>query len=338
MAISYRTRQRLRRAGVAALTAGIVAVVVLFCLLLWLRRFVVYTDEGVKLEFPHAATPPAQSPQTPEPVPSVPIIFDDSPFQEGLSQLSGYYLDPQDLMKNPATVQSFLENLPAGTPVMLDLKGYRGYFYYPSGVGLTTSGSYDMEKMRAFLSWLTDSDLYVIARISTLRDFDYAYHDPAVGLPLANGALYSDRGTYGLGYWLNPANEKVQNYLIQIIRELRNLGNDEVVLQNFCFPDTDSIVFNGDKAQALQDAAEKIIAACRTEQFALSFSSSDPSYVLPDENCRLYLEDIAPSDAQIAWDKVQMENKRIYLVFLAPGTDTRYEIENGIMQTLDLIS
>lgn len=338
MAISYRTRQRLRRTGSLVVTILAAAVIITICLLLWLRRFVVYTDDGVRLVFSQQELPPAQIPQPPTIPDNVSIEFDDSPFREGLSQLNGYYLDPQDLMKDPAAVQTYLETLSPGTPVMLDLKGYRGYFYYPSHVGLTTSSSFDMSKMDSFLSWLTQSDLYVIARISTLRDFDYAYHDSSVGLAMSSGALYSDRGSYGLGYWLNPASEKVQNYLIQIIKELRSLGIDEVVLQNFCFPETDSVVFTGDRAEVLRQCGNKIISACRTDSFTVSFSSTDPGYMVPDENCRLYLEGISAADAQSAWEEAQLESKRLQLVFLTTAADTRYEIENGVMQTLTVVN
>lgn len=337
MSLSYRTRQQLSRFGKTALIVLITAVTVLFCLLLWLRRFVVYTDEGVRLVFSHDQLPPAQQPALPTQGISVEIIFDDDPYQEGLTALNGYYLDPQDLMEDPAAVRRYLEALPTGTPVMVDLKGYRGYVYYPSRVGLTTSGSYDMAQMQAFLDWLTRSDLYVIGRISTLRDFDFAYHDNSVGLKKSGGSLYADRGSYGLGYWLNPTNEKVQSYLIEMIRELRNLGFDEVVLQNFTFPDTDDVVFEGDRAEALTRTADKIISACRTENFAISFSSPNPGYHTPD-GCRLYLEDIPASSAQSAWEQVLLENKRSNLVFLAPNADTRYDMENGILKLLNILN
>ena len=338
MNISYRTRQFIRRIATTGLTVAVVAALATVVGLLWVRRFAVYTDQGVQLQFSPKPSGEAVLPQPPDTLPTVPIHFDDSPFREGLSQLNGYYIAAESLMKDPSAVQDYLQNLPAGTPVMVDLKGYRGYFYYPSTVGLTTSGSYDMEKMKQFLSWLTDSNLYVIGRISTLRDFDYAYHDGSCGLALKSGALYSDRGSYGLGYWLDPTNVKVQNYLIQVVKEIRGLGFDEVVLQNFCFPETDSLAFTGDKAAALQGAANVLIAACRTEEFTLSFSGSDPGFQLPDELCRLYLEDIPPENAQSAWDDSDIEDKRVCLVFITPGTDTRYELENGILRTLNIVN
>lgn len=334
MNISYRTRQRIRRiAGITAMVLVVVTVVTL-CSVLWLQRFVVYTDEGAKLMFDQPKKqPPSQLPE-PIPSPSVTIHYSDTPFREGLQQLSGYYIDPQDLMDDPDAVRQKLEQLPAGTPVMLDVKGYRGYFYYSTAVGRNTSSSYDISKMDDLIRWLAGSDLYVIARMSSLRDFDLAWNDNSCGLTKTSGVLYADSGRYGLGYWLDPTNDKVLHYLTQVIRELRDKGFDEVVLQNFCFPNTESLSFKGDKAEALRSAAAELMTACTNESFAISFASSDPAYVLPEGLCRLYLEDIALEDVPSAWETAAVEEKRLYLVFVAPDGDERYQIENGILRPL----
>lgn len=334
MNISYRTRQLIRR--ICAITAMVVAIVLTLslCGFLWLQRFVVYTDQGAVLDFDRPKDlPQSQLPQQTE-TPSVTIHYSDDPFREGLQQLTGYYIDPEDLMDDPEAVRARLEQLPAGTAVLLDVKGYRGYFYYSTKVGQNTSSSYDISKMDALIQYLADSDLYVIARMSALRDFDLVWNDESCGLTKTSGALYYDRSSYGLGYWLDPTNDRVQNYLIQVVRELRDLGFDEVVLQNFCFPDTDTLAFEGDKQAALNDAAELLISACGNSSFTISFSSADPGFSLPEGQCRLYLEDIAAADAQSVWDSVTLEDKRLQLVFLAPNTDTRYEIENGVLHPL----
>lgn len=334
MNISYRTRQLIRRiAGITAIVLAAVTVVAL-CGVLWLQRFVVYTDQGAKLVFDQPKDLPQSQLPEPLPSPSVTIHYSDQPFREGLQQLSGYYIDPQSLMDDPDAVRQKLEQLPAGTPVMLDVKGYRGYFYYSTTVGRNTSSSYDISKMDDLIRWLAGSDLYVIARMSSLRDFDLAWNDNSCGLTKTSGALYADSGRYGLGYWLDPTNDKVMNYLTQVIRELRDKGFDEVVLQNFCFPDTDSLSFQGDKAEALRSAAADLMAACATESFTISFASSDPAFALPEGICRLYLEDITPENAQSAWEAAAVEEKRLYLVFVAPDGDSRYEIENGILRPL----
>jgi hypothetical protein len=334
MNISYRTRQLIRRILSAALTVAVVLFVVALCLILWLQRFVVYTDQGAKLVFDRSGNlPQSQLPQPPE-IPSVTIHFRDDPFREGLQQLNGYHIDPKDLMNDPDAVRNRLENLPAGTPVLLDVKGYRGYFYYSTRVGLTTSSSYDMSKMDDFIRWLAGSDLYVIARMSALRDFDLVWHDESYGLTKTSGGLYSDRGSYGLGYWLNPTNTDVLKYLTAVIKELDGLGFDEVVLQNFCFPDVDNLSFQGNREEAILSAAQQLVDACATDSFSVSFASDDPAFILPEGLCRLYLEGVSPENAQTAWDSTAIADKRLYLVFVAPNENARYQIENGILLPL----
>lgn len=334
MNISYRTRQLIRRICSVTAMVLLIAVVVSLCSFLWLQRFVVYTDQGAVLHFDRPKNlPQSQIPQPPD-IPTVTIYYSDDPFREGLQQLAGYYIDPEELMDDPEAVRARLESLPSGTPVLLDVKGYRGYFYYSTKVGQNTSSSYDISKMDALIRYLADSELYVIARMSSLRDFDLVWNDESCGLTKSSGALYYDRGSYGLGYWLDPTKDRVMNYLIQVVRELRELGFDEVVLQNFCFPDTDTLAFAGDRQAALDNAAGELLAACATDHFTVSFASSDPGFALPEGQCRLYLEDIAAADAQSAWDSANVEDKRLNLVFLAPSSDTRYEIENGVLHPL----
>lgn len=334
MNISYRTKLLLRRIlGITAIVLA-VAVVVTVCSLLWLQRFVVYTDEGAKLVFDQPKRlPQAQLPQRTEP-PSVTVHYSDQPFREGLPQLIGYYIDPADLMDDPQAVRLKLEKLPAGTAVMLDVKGYRGYFYYSTDVGRNTSSSYDIEKMDELIRWLAGSDLYVIARMSALRDFDLAWNDSSCGLVKTNGTLYSDDGRYGIGYWLDPTDDTVLRYLTQVLRELRELGFDEVVLQNFSYPDTENLAFKGDRAAALQEAADQLMAACANENFTISFASDSADYVLPEGQCRLFLEGIAPEYAQSVWEASAVEQKRLNLVFCATAADSRYEIENGLLLPL----
>ena len=129
MTISYRTRLLLRRIFSITATVLAIALVVIVCAVVWLQRYVVYTDEGVKLVFDQPKDLPASQLPQPQTPPKVTIHFSDEPFRDGLQQLSGYYIAPEDLMKDPDAVRTRLEKLPAGTPVMLDVKGYRGYFY-----------------------------------------------------------------------------------------------------------------------------------------------------------------------------------------------------------------
>lgn len=334
MNISYRTRQTLRRTLRVTATVIAILLVVGGCTLLWLQRFVVYTDDGVVLNFDRQDSGQAQLPQPSQSLPTINIRYEDTPFQEGLQQLSGYYIPEKDLMDDPDAVLAKLQQLPAGTPVLLDIKGYRGYFFYSTQVGAHTSGLYNISRMDELIRWLGQSDLYVIARMPALRDFIVVWENSACSLKTTSGYAYADQGDYGTGYWLDPTNSTVQNYLIDVLNELKSLGFDEVVLQNFCFPDTDNLAFTGDKTQVLNQLAQKLMTSCANEQFTISFATDDPGFLLPEGRCRLFLENILAENAQTAWNTAQVEDKRLNLVFIAPNGDTRYDIENGILRPL----
>lgn len=333
MLIAYRTRRNLRRAFSVGATVLLAVVLLLSCLLVWMQRFVVYTREGAVLDFDRAAGGQAKLPNDALQLPSVTINYSDSAYREGLSYLSGYYI-PESALKNPQSVLEKLEALPAGTPVMIDLKAYRGYFFYSTSVGAHTTGLYDITKVDELIRYLTQSELYVIARVSSLRDFVTANENSAYGLKTASGALYTDSGSYGIGHWLDPTNTSVQNYLISVVNELKNKGFDEVVLQNFRYPSTTDLAFAGDRQEALETCAEKIVAACADSAFAVSFCTDDAAAFTPPTNCRLYLEDISAENAQDTWEQADIREKRRYLVFIAPNNDTRYDIENGILRPL----
>lgn len=339
MNLSYRTRHALRRTFSAIGVVLAIALVLFLCLILWLHRFVVYTDEGVILDFSRREQIAGELPQAPAQLPSVSLDYSDTPFQEGLQQLSGYYVTKADL-KDPQAVLEKLKLLPAGTTVMLDVKGYRGYFYYSTALGESYGQSkLDVKGVDELIAYLAQSDLYVVARMSSLWDFVTVWNDSSYGLTTASHSLYSDNGDpdsgeSGIGYWLDPTLAATQNHLIGVINELKALGFDEVVLDNFRFPNTENLSFSGDRAEALTQCALVLTQACAQENFVVSFCSDDPAFALPNEQSRLYLKNIAPENAQSAWEQAAVADKRTGLVFLAVGGDTRYDIENGILQPL----
>ena len=51
MSIPFRTRRRLQRIGTAMLIFLLAFVIFWLCWVIWLQRYVVYTDDGAKLNF-----------------------------------------------------------------------------------------------------------------------------------------------------------------------------------------------------------------------------------------------------------------------------------------------
>ena len=136
-------------------------------------------------------------------------------------------------------------------------------------------------------------------------------------------------------YWLNPAREAIITYLMDIAKELRELGFDEVVFEDFYFPETSQIVFNGDKTQTLEETAQTLVDACATESFALSFVS-DGSWNMPTGRSRMYREDVSDAISLMeATQNLTMEDPAAQLVFITNNLDTRFE-EYSVLRPIDL--
>ncbi len=336
MIFSYRTRRVLRRfAGIlaAVLAVGLLAAM---CWLLWLQRFVVYTPQGAQLDFNLPKDPP-QGVMACPPAPSgtFPVIYgkeeDPTPTPEaGMTQLQGYYVTIDELVADVASVEQQILALPEGTPVLLDIKGTWGYFFYSTKVGYTTSGSFDMAVMDAFFSAILSKDLYAIARMPAFLDYDFARKNVSCGLPKADGSLWLEENR---GYWLDPADDMVLTYLIDVTKELQSMGFDEVVYKEFCFPDTDQIVFEGDRAQAIAKAARTLVTTCAGEGFTVSFLTSDTGFQLPQGNCRMYWMDVPASEVADLLGRLSVTDPATQVVFLAQSNDTRYDV-SGVLRPL----
>ena len=339
MNISYRTRRFLLRLCTTLVTLSIIAVVAWLCWMIWVGRYIIYTPDGARLDFDYTAQyPEGVLAEPPAPQETIEIVYDEPTIEETVpvvenTSISGYYIDFEDLKTDISAVRTKLEALPAGTAVLLDVKNIKGFFHYSTSVGKTTSTDVDTAQMDALLTYLSNSDLHTIARLPAFRDWEYGLNNVPSGLPKkgGKGSLWMDDSNC---YWLNPADEGTLNYLIQITTELRSLGFDEVVYSDFRFPNTDKIVFEGSKSEALANAAATLATACATDKFCVSFISTDPAFPLPAGNCRLYLEDIAAADIPNILDQVVTDDPTTHLLFFTTVNDTRFD-EYCVLRPLD---
>jgi hypothetical protein len=187
--------------------------------------------------------------------------------------------------------------------------------------------------MDALIQYLANSNLYTIARIPAFRDWEYGLNHVPSGLPKkgGNGSLWMDDSNC---YWLDPTDEKALDYLLRITVELRSLGFDEVVYTDFRFPNTDKIIFEGDKAQAIADAAATLADKCTTERFCVSFMSAAPVFPLPEGNCRVYLQDVAAADAETTAQQVPTDDPKLHVLFMTTVNDTRFN-DYCVLRPLD---
>lgn len=327
MNISYRTRRNLQRFGVIALVILLVATAVWLCWFMWLERFVVYTrDRGAVLDMtmdPHVQEGEIALP--PE-IDEISVYYNEGDnainTSKELTQLIGYYADATALA-DMAAVESYTQNLPTGTPVMLDVKDAKGRFFYSSAVSGERSGSVDALAMDALIEKLDKKGMYLIARLPALRDYSFGLNHTENGLFVSSGAYLWADDDYC--YWLDPTKQGTVTYLVEIVTELKNLGFDEVVFDEYRFPDTDNLKFSGDRLEALNSTAKTLVTTCATNSFALSFVSGTTGFVLPEGRCRMYVEDAVAAQVAGIAAASGVADPTIYLVFLTEVHDTRFD-------------
>ena len=335
MTIPYRIRRALQRFAITLGVLAVLGIVAMAAWMLWLNRYVIYTDEGAKLDF--SLTYYKDNgiiAQPPESTPDVNISYGDTDELLGmpagsLQQMEGVIVTG-DMLSNAnfAATKAALADLNVGSTVLLDIRNVRGEFFYLSSLGRNADGI-DAGAVSSLINDLNKKGCYLIARFPAFRDRWYFLDNQAArvpyGLPKSggNGSLWEDVSIKNMShYWFNPASTGTLNFLVQIVTELRTLGFDEVVFADFRFPNTDKIKFTGDKTEALNEAAQTLVRSCATDSFAVSFVGTH--FTLPEGRCRIYLEDVAASDIYTVTESVTLANPQAQLVFLTESGDTRY--------------
>lgn len=329
MNIPYRYQRILRRLGIFGLILLLLFLIAWVCWVVWLQRYVVYTNEGVKLDFSQSSYD-ISGVEAAAPSDDVKIsIF----YNEGadaidtakeMTQLAGYYITNDMCKEDMDNVMLQIERLPSKTPVMVEMKGPFGSFFYNSKLsGAVISQSTDIPAMEKLVARMNTKGFYKIARISSLRDRTFGEANVTSGLyMLSRAGLWMDTG--GM-YWLDPTSASTITWISSVVLELKEMGFDEVLLDDFRFPDSDAYIFSGDKPAALQTAATKIMEACSSNKFVVSFGVSDPTFALPDGRCRMYLSNVDAGSVAATYAKVTVSNPEIRVVFLSESGDTRYD-------------
>lgn len=329
MSIPYRTRRLLNRVGITVAALLLALIVGWLCWVIWLQRYVVYTNDGAQLNFELSANEITGELATPpEAAKNVSIYYNegDDAIDLGneMKQLNGYYIDSEMLQKDLAGVLIRVEQLPSGTPILIDMKGPYGSFFYPSELPAGIhSASTDVKAVGELVQKLQKKGFYTIARVCAFRDWNFGNNNVSSGLYMLNRAgLWLDPDGY---FWLDPTNANTTSWISSVVLELRDMGFNEVLLTDFRFPTSDKYIFTGDKVAALQSAAATLVSSCAASNFVLSFGVDDPTFVLPQGRCRMYLTGVTANGIGQAVSQVTVEDPTVQLAFIAETGDTRYD-------------
>lgn len=97
---------------------------------------------------------------------------------------------------------------------------------------LGTTREAQIKDIDAFVKLCKDNDIYIIARVSSFFDKYITKNTSHFFLKRTDGKYYSD---YKGWHWLNPYNEEVKKYLIEIGKGCAKAGFDEVQFDYFRF-------------------------------------------------------------------------------------------------------
>ena len=328
--MTFTTRRRIQRIALFSMIGILVLTLVWICWVVWVGRYVVYSQDGAKINMDlpqymsggQVAIPPNENE-------TVPVYINEGSdainVSTDLSQINGFYIDTDTLQNEMASTMNTISMLPTGTAVMVELKNIWGTFLYSSSLSeATVSTKLDTTTVDNLITEINSKNLYTIAMIPAFRERYYCLNHSSAGLEVTRRThLWEDNDKC---YWLDPTDNSALNWIMSIVEELKALGFDEVVFTEFRMPSTDGIYFNGDRNEAIAKAAATIVKECAGENFAISFMTDDPAFQLPEGGrCRIYLQNVSAKDVAAAAARLQVADQKVNIVFIANTNDTRYD-------------
>lgn len=335
---SYQNKRRIKIGLITVCSLVLLFLIFCLCRYIYLQRYLVYVDGEVKLDYTQELKAQRPTPYAWEDE-ELNIVIEEAVVQASahadlpLQQLSGYYITTQMLL-DVDSVTTALQALPSSPDtLMLDLKSIYGNFYYSSNTPGAMTSSADIGAVDAMIRELSaDNSCYLIARVASLSDTNFALAHQACGLPLRSGALWmSEDGCY----WLDPAHEDVQDYLVAIAQELSVLGFDEIVFDDFRIPDSTNIVYRGElsREEAAAEAAKNIRSRLSGYKVRICFNSADPLVAEHSDRVYLVTENGASVASLVEGVSSCVDDPASEIVFLTASRDTRFD-NYGILRPL----
>ena len=214
-----------------------VAVVLVVAGLFFLQRYIVYTDDGPRLDLPPLfRTDGGVSSSAP-----LPGREDISLIERPAGSQSEPVVPPE-----PAgfALQLSVDQVADGSAaarleeagakaVILEMKDRNGRLSWYSEQELAGRAKVNArQQLNDVLRQWNEGKVYTIARVCCFRDDSLPYYRNSLALRRGE---YNWRDELGLR-WVSPAQEKAQAYIAGLCAELAALGFDEIVLEQFHFP------------------------------------------------------------------------------------------------------
>lgn len=323
--MTYRKKLLLKR---LAVISGILLAVIFLALVLgysYLGRYVVYTEDGAYFSFD--GTRPSTDTETGLNIlpPEDPVLITGDSVLE-----TAALTDEESIRLSADEVNGLLvsyETLEQGDALNAIDFTESGYNMLVLEMRSEGSEILSTAPVLSLISRAKDQGIKLTAMISCLDDQEYALEHTDQALPIEGGPLWVSAGG---SYWLDPTNEDVQKYVTDMILTLSGMGFQEVILNNFYFPESENIDYPSEKTreELTIEAYEKVEEAVGI-RCTLGVLVTDPStghqaldyaehlYVYYDSGNRLqsYIEN----------------HPDHYIVFVTASHDTRFDAYGKLM-------
>ncbi|MDL2274219.1 putative glycoside hydrolase [Oscillospiraceae bacterium OttesenSCG-928-G22] len=233
---------------------------------------------------PSAAPATASPSATPEPTDDAPTptLIIESPTPSDPIVLSGMRAVYLPDLTDTAAVDAAVALAKAGQidAVACDMKREDGTLAFRSDVSAarTAEASADASPVGA-IEKLQGANLRLIARVSAFRDDLAPRKVQVMSVKVESGVIWLDQNYHA---WLNPYSNTARKYLIDLSLELADLGFDEILLTNLCFPTKGKpglIVYGADEPEK----PEAILSFVEELKDALAPSGTSVSATLAPE-------------------------------------------------------
>ena len=241
-----------RKRSILGIALFILAVLIVGAVVLFysFQKYLVYGQDGVKLELPILATPaPVDESGNAQQFEDVQaeLVVDPPDYSsvkttadETTPELRALFVPAESVTDEG--IKSYQDKLSGygANALVIEVRPDSGQLSYASAVSMAgaygLSGTYDLA---AKVKELKDSGIYLAAQINCCADNLLASRNPPIALHNAFGGVFTDADG---SMWLDPYNADVRAYAAALVTELSEMGFDEVLLRGAEIPNTDQAI------------------------------------------------------------------------------------------------
>lgn len=249
----YKGRRKKRNYAIVPLVVLLIIAGIMIVLFYSMQKYAVITDSGISIELPlltgsSSGTAEESGEAAVFEQTNVSIQFDKADYAD-VKATAGKRIKPVRAIFVPYEdvtaegVEPYANRLSSGNALVLDLKQRNGYLAWYSDAPIAFSYGLNMslpdskQTLISIVKSLKERDIYLVAQICSCSDDILGGHSTDVCLRNAYGSYYYDEN----GYWLDPYSSIVRNYTVQLVRELWDIGFDEVLLADVQHPNAPAL-------------------------------------------------------------------------------------------------